>query len=681
MATARELAAAANANIDVDPERSILLALAAVEQSRRDDAESVLPEAEEALHRAVTASHIELRIPGIGGRLDWSPDGTVFATEGPEDSGIVDIRDAQTGETVRSFPGHDGDIVDVAFNHDGTLLATTGIDGAARIWKVATGELVHTVRMPLTDDSWGPAGPSFSHDGSLFAAAWPGEGLVKVIDLASGRIVREIRSVASPNRTIFDPTGARLAITSWEVPTTVVDLASGDVAFALDEVLLYPVMDTAWSPDGQSIATAGFDGGVRVFDGGTGHQRFSIHGTGGHAFAVDWSPDSARLVAGKSDGTARVWIVDEGGAREVITLSAHDTRKGIEGVAFSPDGTRVLTGDLGVTAARVWDVSIDGDAEVANLPAVVASVGAVDFTSDGRQLVASSGAGSVTVWDAQSFTRHRTLGVPSRSPTAAAPDAAPGYLAPLASGADVFSVDVSPDGRLVAVARYDGSVRVWDMETGRDAFTVDAGPLAPPYGTVSWNPDGDLLAIAANDGRTGRATVVDRSGQVVAVHQEEFGIALMGLTFTPDRRGARHEASGHRGNQPRRRRGRALGLARGRRRADCRHPCQRRAPQPHGPPGRDRGSTADAAGLRRTGRDLGPCHRTARRDPGREHRGRARSCLQRRRNTSRGQRTGRHRGDLGPDLRGATSRPPRTLRRGLLGCVQSRRLTARVRGL
>ena len=135
---------------------------------------------------------------------------------------------------------------------------------------------------------------------------------MKVIDLASGRIVREIRSVASPNRTIFDPTGARLAITSWEVPTTVVDLASGDVAFALDEVLLYPVMDTAWSPDGQSIATAGFDGGVRVFDGGTGHQRFSIHGTGGHAFAVDWSPDSARLVAGKSDGTARVWIVDEG---------------------------------------------------------------------------------------------------------------------------------------------------------------------------------------------------------------------------------------------------------------------------------------------------------------------------------------------------------------------------------
>jgi WD40 repeat protein/DNA-binding SARP family transcriptional activator len=535
VATSRELAAAANANIEVDPERSILLALEAVDRSRNDDG-SALPEAEEALHRAVTASHIELRVPGVGGRVDWSPDGTVFVTEGPEDSGIVDIRDALTGETVRAFPGHDGDILDVAFNHDGTLLATTGEDAAARIWRTATGDVLHSVRMPATDDTWGAVGPSFSHDGSLFAAAWPGEGLVKVVDVGSGRIVREIRTVGSPNGTSFDRTGARLAITSWEGSTAVVDVASGEEAFVLEQHRL-PIMDAAWSPDGQAIATAGFDGGVRVYDGGTGHQRFSIHGTGSHTFAVDWAPDSARLVAGKSDGTARIWVLDEEGAREVIALSAHDTRKGIEGVAFSPDGTRVLTGDLGVTAARIWDVGIDGSAEVANLPAVVATAGAVDFTSDGSQLVATSGAGSVTVWDAQSFTRRRTLGVPPHSPTAGVQDAAPGYVAPQASGADVFSLDVSPDDRLVAVARFDGSVRVWDMETGRDAFTVDAGPLLAPYGTVSWNPDGDLLAIAANDGRTGRATVVDRSGQVVAVRQEEFGIGLMGLTFTPDSAG------------------------------------------------------------------------------------------------------------------------------------------------
>ena len=86
MATARELAAAADASLADDPERSMLLALAAVDETRSSDG-PVLPEAEDALHRAVTASRIVLSVPGVGGNVDWSPDGTIFVTEGPENSG------------------------------------------------------------------------------------------------------------------------------------------------------------------------------------------------------------------------------------------------------------------------------------------------------------------------------------------------------------------------------------------------------------------------------------------------------------------------------------------------------------------------------------------------------------------------------------------------------------------
>ena len=50
-------------------------------------------------------------------------------TEGPENSGMIDIRDAETGERVLSFKGHDGDINDVAFSPDGSRLASTGDDG------------------------------------------------------------------------------------------------------------------------------------------------------------------------------------------------------------------------------------------------------------------------------------------------------------------------------------------------------------------------------------------------------------------------------------------------------------------------------------------------------------------------------------------------------------------------
>jgi WD domain, G-beta repeat len=404
VATSRELAAAANANLEVDPERSILLALEAVERSRTGD-RGALPEAEEALHNAVKGSRIELRVSGIGGRVDWSPDGTVFVTEGPEGSGMVDIRDARTGKSVRSWHGHDGDVTDVAFNHDGTLLATTGSDGAARIWDPTTGEEVHSIgNPPDSNDDWGVWGPSFSGDGRLFAAGWDSDETVKVIDLATGQTVREIQSVQGPRDTSFDPTGARLAIVSWGRPTArVVDVASGNEVFALEEHGS-PPSEVAWSPDGESIATASA-GSVRIFDARTGSQRFAIPGIGSQVHSLDWNPDATRLVTGNGDGTAQVWQVTEGGGREVATLSAHDTRTSITGVAFSPDGSRVMTGDLAITAASVWDLSLTGDAELANLPAGAGALGVVDFTSDGRQLVASSDGGTVAVWDAQSFAR------------------------------------------------------------------------------------------------------------------------------------------------------------------------------------------------------------------------------------------------------------------------------------
>ena len=58
------------------------------------------------------------------------------------------------------------------------------------------------------------------------------------------------------------------------------------------------------------------------------------------------------------------------------------------GVAFSPDGTRVMAGDAGISGVKVWDLGPNGDAEWANLPAP--GYATAEFMPDGQRVVTSS---------------------------------------------------------------------------------------------------------------------------------------------------------------------------------------------------------------------------------------------------------------------------------------------------
>jgi WD40 repeat protein/DNA-binding SARP family transcriptional activator len=529
VATARELAAAATANLDVDPERSVLLARAAIDHTRSANG-SVLPEAEQALHRAMALSRIELRVNGTGGRVDWSPDGSRFVTEGADPSRTVDIRDARTGRVVRSLHGHDADVNDVAFNHDGTRLASAGDDGTVRVWDTDTGRELHSV---AGRDAW-VLGPSFSPNGSRLAAAWPNEGAVRIVDMATGRVVQEIRSIPDPNGTSFDPGGARLAVSSSDESLSaavVVDVATGDELMTL-EGHEHALTGVSWSPDGNAIATVGNDGSARIFDAGTGRHRYALIGHQSHTYDVDWSPDSSRVVTASEDGAAKVWHLSRGGAFEVANLSAHDTTSGMWGVAFSPDGRRVITGNSSTTATMVWDVSITGNAEVANLPAVLLFYPSVAFTPDGQRLVATGPGGAITVWDGTTFAAVRTLNTQPSLAGSTEPTHLPGVPPAGVDATDLTTLDVSSDGRLVAGARVDGTVTVLDVETAEVAFTVPRTGENPR--ALDWSPDGQLLAVTDHETDAEVVRILDRRGRQVATVHEEPDHGISSVAFSPD---------------------------------------------------------------------------------------------------------------------------------------------------
>jgi WD40 repeat protein/DNA-binding SARP family transcriptional activator len=503
VAVARELASAAVANLDEDAERSVLLALEAVQHTRAADG-SVLPEAREALHRAVVASRIVMRVPGLGGALDWSPGGKLFVTEGPEESGLIDIRDARSGRRVRSFRGHEADVNLVAFSADGSMLATAGDDGAVTVWNPHTGRRLRT----FTDKGGGPVwGASFSRDGSRLAASWQAEQAVRVFDLQTGRRVAQVAPVPAALTTSFSPDGRRLAIATFEGPGLVVDARSGRRIFDLEGAEGPPDVD--WSPNGRWIATAGQDRRLRILDARTGRTRFTLTGHTSDIVATDWSADSRRLASGSSDGTAKVWAVGADEAREVLSISAQERGGGLT-VAFSPDGERLMTGDQAITVVKVWDVTVNGGAEWANLPAEDRHLGGVAFTPDGARVATGNLDGSVTIRDVGGWGRSFTL------------------RGPAGSSGPVIAVDVSRHGAVAATANEAG--RTWDSTTRQEMFAV-----TPAGGTedVAWSADGSQLAVGSTQGEI---RIADRTGKELKVLRVAEGHRIAAVQFSPDGR-------------------------------------------------------------------------------------------------------------------------------------------------
>ena len=269
-------------------------------------------------------------------------------TEGPEDSGLIDIRDEETGESVLSFQGHDGDVNDVAFSPDGSRLASTGDDGTLKVWDPSTGRLLSSVSAarrrvvgPFVQRRRVARGRRLER--RTADAGGPGPGPVHGPGGLDFRCDGAIDTALSPD-------GKHVAVASWWP-----DDGSGrrvrrgdrrgSVRAARAQLLRAPELPGGVLESGRPIHRREQRGQPLVWDAETGRLRHTLLGHTGFVLSVAWSPDSSRLVTGGSDGTAKVWEIGSEGVRERWSLSAQETKSGIVGVAFSPDGTRVMAGD------------------------------------------------------------------------------------------------------------------------------------------------------------------------------------------------------------------------------------------------------------------------------------------------------------------------------------------------
>ena len=227
--------------------------------------------------------------------------------------------------------------------------------------------------------------------------------------------------------------------------------------------------------------------------------------------SVAFSPDGSRIVSGSWDRTVKVWDASTG--KELASFTEHSDL--VKSVAFSPDGSRIAAGSKDKTV-KVWDASTGK--ELASLTGHSNEVTSVAFSPDGSRIASGSWDRTVKVWDAATgkelanFTGYSS-GVTSVafSPdgsrivsgswdeTVKVWDASTGKeLASLAGHSDgVTSVAFSPDGSRIASGSEDHTVKVWDASTGKELASLTGH--SDGVTSVAFSPDGSRIASGSED--------------------------------------------------------------------------------------------------------------------------------------------------------------------------------------
>ncbi|MEZ6128884.1 MAG: protein kinase [Planctomycetaceae bacterium] len=290
------------------------------------------------------------RIDAACYHVAFSPDGTRCLVSCAD--GIVRVFDYPSGKLVTELETQHGEVNSVTFRRDGSLLASAGDDGAAKLW------------------------------------TWPELHLVGTLNVFEGRPVFGVA---------FSENGGRLFTCGDSTAVKVYDLKQRSLHSTLDDVHQRRIEAMAISPDGKFLATAGRDGIVAVWDAEslTLQQKLVFHDDG--VSMVAFACDSLHLVSGAMDGNLAVWHVPSG--RRVNLAHRPDD---IQSVAISDNGMIALT-DRGGTVNLLQSnlKTRDNTSPLTSLATWQADSGrvyAVAFAPDQRQLITASMSGRITAW-------------------------------------------------------------------------------------------------------------------------------------------------------------------------------------------------------------------------------------------------------------------------------------------
>ena len=220
-----------------------------------------------------------------------------------------------------------------------------------------------------------------------------------------------------------------------------------DAKFRLGKGLLH---DIKYTPGGNRLAVA-TSIGIWIYDAQAGEELALLTGHTGRVTSLGFPADGRFLASGSFDGTVRLWDIDTG--EQTALFAGH--RAGIGAIAVSPDGKTVVSGDSTWKGVLIlWDVET------------------------GEQIKRHTGYTDNLIHRFKIFLdKNRTVPNPNA----------------------IEAIAFSPDGKTFVSGHRDGTVRLWDAETGRK-ISAFREHKREGIRDVAFSPDGKMLMSSTNNG-------------------------------------------------------------------------------------------------------------------------------------------------------------------------------------